>query len=78
MKKKKRVLPPLKSNPIVKRQEPIDKIIITGYVVVDNVAIYTVQIGSNAEPKKLSYSELCLAEALHKVPTVYEIEEKKP
>lgn len=76
MKKKKLKLPLVKAKVPI-NLEPIDKIIITGYTVKDNVAIYTVQVGSGNTPHQLSYSELLIAESLHKVPTVYEIPEKK-
>ena len=55
---------------------PVDKIIIVGYEVVDNQAIYTVQVGSGNAKHNITYSELLLAESFHQVPTVYQVPKK--
>jgi len=68
---KKRIVPQVKQQP-VPALNPVDKIIIVGYEVVDNQAIYTVQVGSGNTEQNLTYLELLLAESFHKVPTVYQ------
>lgn len=73
---KKRIVPPIKQQP-APTPNPIDKIIIVGYEVVNNEAIYTIQVGSGNAKHNLTYSELLLAESFHKVPTVYQIPERK-
>ena len=73
---KKHIVPQVKQQS-VPTPNPVDKIIIVGYEVVDNQAIYTVQIGSGNAKHNITYSELLLAESFHQVPTVYQVPERK-
>ena len=72
---KKHIVPQVKQQP-VPTPNPVDKIIIVGYEVVDNQAIYTVQVGSGNAKHNITYAELLLAESFHQVPTVYQVPEK--
>ena len=72
---KKHIVPQVKQQP-VPTPNPVDKIIIVGYEVVDNQAIYTVQVGSGNAKHNITYSELLLAESFHQVPTVYQVPKK--
>ena len=72
---KKHIVPQAKQQP-VPTPNPVDKIIIVGYEVVDNQAIYTVQVGSGNAKHNITYSELLLAESFHQVPTVYQVPKK--